>query len=397
MKPWQKFRKWQKALDIKPLITKKTYDHSHLRKQYNHANTAGMNSHGHKKRDWQLFSIGLGLLSAFLFGLATPAAKILLGDMNPFLLAGLLYLGAALGVTPLVARERTLQHVRPKISAKQYSYIAGAVLFGGFSGPTLLLFGLKSAHASSVAIWLNMELVATALIGVLLFNDHLDRNGWFGVFLALAAGIVMTVSEGSSGILAAILVTAACFAWGFDNHFTALIDCMTPSQITLIKGVIAGSVNVIIGMSLDIYSASSLLVMKALILGAVSYGASIVLYVMAAQQLGATRSQILFSSSPFFGVGLAAILLGENIQITHIGAICCLAGAIFFSNRVRHDHSHTHQELTHTHLHSHDDEHHDHEHADPTDNRPHSHAHHHRENTHSHPHYPDIHHRHEHH
>lgn len=351
---------------------------------------------GNKTTDWKLFSIGLGLLSAFLFGLATPAAKILLGELNPFLLAGLLYLGAAIGVSPLVAREKTLQHIRPEISGRQYLYITGAVLCGGFLGPTLLLFGLKAAHASSVAIWLNMELVATAIIGVFLFDDHLDRNGWFGVILALAAGLVMTVSEGSSGLIAALLVTAACFSWGFDNHFTALIDCMTPSQITLIKGIIAGSVNVIIGLSLSLHSAGFLLVFKALILGAVSYGASIVLYVMAAQQLGATRGQILFSSSPFFGVGLAVILLGEQIQITHIGAICCLSGAIFFSNRVKHDHPHSHHDLTHTHLHNHDDEHHDHEHPPPETKGPHSHAHQHRKITHSHPHYPDIHHRHEH-
>ncbi|WP_136808056.1 DMT family transporter [Desulfosediminicola flagellatus] len=355
-----------------------------------------MKSSASKHTEWQIFAIGIGLLSAFLFGLATPASKILLGNLNPFLLAGLLYLGAAIGVTPLVARERTLQQIRPKVSRRQYLYIAGTVLCGGFLGPTLLLFGLKAAHASSVAIWLNMELVATAIIGALLFDDHLDRNGWFGVCLALAAGLVMTISEGSGGLLAALMVTAACFSWGFDNHFTALIDCMTPSQITLIKGVIAGSVNVAIGLSLDVHSAEFLLVAKALILGAVSYGASIVLYVMAAQQIGATRSQILFSSSPFFGVGLAAILLGEQIHITHIGAICCLTGAIFFSNRVKHEHNHIHSDLNHTHLHNHDDDHHDHEHDNPEANGPHSHAHQHQKITHSHPHYPDIHHRHEH-
>lgn len=337
---------------------------------------------------------GAGLLSALLFGLATPASKILLGDLNPFLLAGLLYFGAAIGVIPLIFRERSNRYIRPPILGKQYFYICGAVICGGFLGPALLLLGLEAAHASSVAIWLNMELVATALIGVLLFHDNLDKSGWIGVILALLAGIIMTLSEGTSGWQAALLVSAACFCWGFDNHFTALIDCLTPSRITLFKGIFAGSVNALIGLSLSELSPSIWLTTKALTLGAISYGASIVLYVMAAQQLGATRGQILFSSSPFFGVSLAAFLLGEELRLSHVAAMICLAGAIYYSNRVRHEHTHSHPELTHTHLHSHEDGHHTHEHASPA--HLHSHSHTHNDTTHSHPHHPDIHHRHEH-
>lgn len=349
-----------------------------------------------KAASLQLLPAGLGLVSAFLFGLATPASKLLLGEMNPFLLAGLLYLGAAAGVTPLILRERTARNVQRTISGTQYMYIAGAVIFGGFLGPVLLLIGLHAAHASSVAIWLNMELVATAILGTLLFHDHLDRNGWIGVSLALCAGLIMTASEGASGLTAALLVTAACFCWGFDNHFTALIDCLTPSRITLFKGVFAGSINVAIGLYLSINNPTLAVVGKALVLGAFSYGASIVLYVISAHHLGATRSQILFSSSPFFGVGLAALLLGEQLRPSHFAALCCLIGAIYFSNRVRHGHEHSHHECHHTHLHAHDDEHHDHTHGGIDPSAPHSHAHQHHSLNHTHPHYPDLHHRHDH-
>lgn len=344
----------------------------------------------------RLFPAGLGLLSALLFGLATPASKLLLGDMNPFLLAGLLYLGAAAGVIPLILRERSGKQPRRVIGSSQYFYISGAVICGGLLGPALLLLGLRAAHASSVAIWLNMELVATAILGALFFHDHLDRNGWIGVCLALCAGLIMTASEGRGGLTAALLVTSACFCWGFDNHFTALIDCLTPSRITLFKGIFAGSVNIAIGLYLSSGQPAMQLVAKALVLGAFSYGASIVLYVMAAQQLGATRSQIIFSSSPFFGVGLAALLLHEELRLSHLAAVCCLAGAIYFSSRVRHRHDHSHNERTHTHLHSHDDAHHEHHHGQTAASGPHSHTHHHPPLRHSHRHYPDLHHRHDH-
>jgi drug/metabolite transporter (DMT)-like permease len=345
---------------------------------------------------WRLPATSFGLLAAFLFGLATPASKILLGELNPFLLAGLLYLGAAAGVTPLIMRERNVYFHHQKVLGKQYFYIIGAVVCGGLLGPALLLFGLRSSQASSVAIWLNMELVATAILGILFFHDHLGKSGWIAVLLALCAGIIMTIPESQNGWIAATLVTAACFCWGFDNHFTALIDCLTPARITLFKGIFAGSVNVAIGLSLSAQLPPLSIIGKSLLLGALAYGASIVLYVMSAQHLGATRSQILFSSSPFFGVGLAALLLHEPLLPYHFIAITCIAAAIYFSSRIQHTHNHSHTDMTHTHLHNHNDGHHSHTHLKGTSNGTHSHSHNHTKITHSHPHYPDLHHRHEH-
>lgn len=362
-----------------------------------------------KKAHFSFFALALGLISAFLFGLATPASKLLLGEINAFLLAGLLYLGAALGVLPIIIyesrRPTTLDSFKPaifvlqNISATQFRYIAGAIVCGGFLGPVLLLQGLKAAQASSVAIWLNLELVTTAILGVLLFRDHLGRNGWSGVILATLAGVIITFSEGTAGLSAALLVTFACLCWGFDNHFTALIDSVSAARITLYKGIFAGSFSTLIGIIGSSGLPNITLVTKALLLGIACYGLSIVLYVLCAQHSGATRAQILFSSSPFFGVGLSAILLQDNITAAHLAALCCLAGAIYFSQKTEHHHHHTHEVLSHTHLHSHDDNHHNHDHlttGEVTKAGFHSHQHVHQPISHSHAHYPDLHHRHHH-
>lgn len=360
---------------------------------------------------FSLFALALGLASALLFGLATPASKLLVGEINPFLLAGLLYLGAALGVIPIIIHElhgsKPLGRSSPSVftpralSAVQLRYIVGAIFCGGFLGPVLLLQGLKAAQASSVAIWLNLELAATAILGVLLFKDHLGRNGWSGVVLATAAGVIMTFSEGAAGLSAAFLVTLACICWGFDNHFTALIDSVSAARITLYKGIFAGSFSTMIGMVSAPVLPETTLILKALLLGVICYGVSIVLYVSCAQHSGATRAQILFSSSPFFGVGLAVILLGEELSVAHLAALGCLAGAIYFSQKTEHNHLHSHEPLSHTHLHRHDDGHHDHDHAEVADmvaaNTLHSHHHVHQPIRHSHPHFPDLHHRHRHH
>lgn len=340
-------------------------------------------------------AIGLGLLAALFFGMATPVSKLLLRDINAFQLAGLLYLGAAVGVLPLIfASARHRPGVRPRQRSHMLK-ILGAIVCGGFLGPVFLLLGLNVAYAASVAVWLNMELVATAVLGTLLFHDHLDRNGWIGVGLALCAGVVMTLSEGAGGGLAALLVSVACLCWGFDNHFTALIDHLPPSHITLLKGIVAGPVNVVIG-SLTPGMPSLKLSAMALALGAVSYGMSIVFYVMAAHHLGATRSQIVFSTAPFFGVALSVVLLKESFTVMHVVAMSCIGAGIYFSNRIQHQHAHAHRAVEHIHVHRHDDGHHNEHHDGGDPARQHTHVHHHAHMVHTHAHYPDLHHRHQH-
>ena len=356
-------------------------------------------SRGLWMRDLSIFS---GVLAAFLFGLATPASKFLLAECNAFLLAGLLYLGAAIGVLPAVGRrqprgaaEKTVTAISRHHLARQRLKIVGAVVCGGLLGPLFLLFGLKTAHAASVAVWLNMELVATAVLGVLFFHDHLDASGWIGVLLALCAGIIMTLAEGAGGGVPALLVSLACVCWGFDNHLTALIDSLSPARLTFLKGIAAGSVNFLIGLGLSGRLPPVHLLGAALLLGAASYGLSIVLYVLSAQNLGATRSQILFSGAPFFGILLSILFLQEPFRPAHVGAMGCMALGIYFSSRLAHTHWHDHAKMTHTHLHDHRDGHHGHAHVAAVGRQKHSHPHTHAPMSHAHPHYPDLHHRHE--
>ena len=164
------------------------------------------------------------------------------------------------------------------------------------------MIGLKTANAMSVSIWLNMELVATAILGVLLFKDNLDRYAIIGILLTLCAGIIISSQESTSGIVSAIFILLACISWGFDNHFSAIIDGVSPQTITFVKGVFGGFTNLTIGMFLSNWQIQLNYIPAALLIGVFSYGISIVLYVTSAQNLGATRSQILFSTAPFWGI-----------------------------------------------------------------------------------------------
>ncbi len=337
----------------------------------------------------------LVLISALLFGASTPASKALLGGLGAVQLAGWLYLGAAVGTLPGMLRRGQWQRLR-NMDRTNRLRLGGAILCGGILGPIALLAGLQQASAASVSLWLNLELVATALLGYFVFRDHLGRFGWLGVVGVMAAGVVLSLGEGVSGLAAGALVALACLFWGLDNHLTALIDGITPLQSTFCKGLVAGGFNLGLAAALGASAPSLQLVGGGLLVGALCYGVSIALYITSAQQLGATRAQLLFATAPFFGAGLSALFLGEALLLPHgiaAGLLVLSLGLLFLD---QHDHPHTHEPLAHQHLHRHDDGHHTHAHPDLPAHTRHSHWHEHEPVTHKHPHWPDLHHRHVH-
>ncbi|MBP1675093.1 MAG: rane protein, partial [Bacteroidetes bacterium] len=189
----------------------------------------------------------------------------------------------------------------------------------------------------------------------------------------------------------------ACISWGFDNHFSAIIDGVSPQAITFVKGVFGGITNLMIGMFLNNWQIQLNYFPAALLIGIFSYGISIVLYVTSAQNLGATRSQILFSTAPFWGIFGACIFLREPLTLIALISSSILVLGIVFTNLSSHGHKHYHKGMVHIHMHSHDDGHHNHIHeGDSNKSLKHSHLHGHKEIEHTHKHYPDLHHRHEH-
>lgn len=323
------------------------------------------------------------LAAAALFGASTPVAKELLGGIGPITLAGLFYLGAAVATAPFALG-------RPW-DRSELGRLLGAVVFGGVLGPVLVLFGLRLAPAGSVALWLNLEAPATALLGWAFFREQVGARTWLAAGLTWLASVLLAGGAGAAAWQGAALVAAGCFAWGLDNNLTAVIERLTPAQTTFAKGLVAGLVNLGIGLAIEDGPRAGP-VLGALGVGGLSYGLSIVLYVAGAQQLGATRAQMFFATAPFWGVLLSWVR--EAVLVEQIVAGVLMAGALVLVYRERHGHAHTHEPARHTHWHRHDDGHHDH-HELPVRGW-HAHPHDHEPVTHEHPHRPDLHHRHRH-
>lgn len=345
--------------------------------------------------------VGLALAAAVLFGASAPLAKLLLQGTSPQLLAGLLYLGSGTGLLVVWVRGRRSAARETSLARRDVPWLVGAIAFGGVLAPLLLMIGLTRTPASGASLLLNLEGVFTALIAWFVFRENFDRRIAVGMLAIVAGGIVLSW-EGrlSWGALAGPLaVAAACLCWGIDNNLTQKVSAGDPVQIAMLKGLAAGSVNTAIALFLGAKWLPVQTVIGALFLGFLSYGVSLVLFVLALRNLGTARTGAYFSTAPFVGAVLSLAMFRERPTPLLLFAAGLMAFGVWLHLTERHQHEHQHEAMEHDHGHLHD-EHHNHVHAlsDPpvTDPTPHTHRHWHQPMAHTHPHYPDIHHRHGH-
>jgi drug/metabolite transporter (DMT)-like permease len=340
------------------------------------------------------------LISAALFGVSTPAAKFLLGSIHPVTLAGLLYCGAGIGVAALRRIVPSVVTGAPEtgLSGADLPWLMAAIGAGGILGPLLLMFGLTRTDAATASLLLTLEGAATALIAWFIFHENFDRRIAVGMASIVAGAAILSWSGPPSfdSIAGPLAIAGACVSWGLDNNLTRKVSLADPLQIAMLKGLVAGPFNLIVGLSVShqIPSVSGILLTG--VVGFLGYGVSLALFVVALRGLGTARTGAYFSTAPFIGSAVAVIVLGEPITAQLLVAAAMMAIGVWLHLTERHEHEHFHEALVHTHPHVHDIHHrHAHKAGDPP-GEPHTHAHEHRPMRHTHPHVPDMHHMHRH-
>jgi drug/metabolite transporter (DMT)-like permease len=344
--------------------------------------------------------VAAALSAALLFGATTPFAKLLVGDVPPLLLAGLLYCGSGLGLLawwglrPLVT---DFAHGEAPLMRADLPWLGGAILAGGIVGPVLLMLGLAHTSAARASLLLNLEAVFTAVLAWFVFRENVDRRVALGMLLIVAGGVLLAWPVDPTGTsLWALAIAGACLAWAIDNNLTRRVSAGDPVLIAGLKGLVAGLINTGLALGLGDRLPAMPVALAAGAVGLLGYGISLVLFVLALRQLGSARTGAYFSTAPFIGVGLSMLLLREAPGLGFWAAAALMTAGVWLHLTERHQHLHAHEALEHTHRHVHDS-HHQHPHDFAWDGtEPHTHPHRHAPLVHSHPHYPDIHHRHRH-
>lgn len=372
-----------------------------------------------------LAGVAYACLSALLFGLTTPIAKLLLATSSPFMLAGLLYAGSGTGllIWQLVTKKSAGQEAA-KFSLPDFRWLTLVILFGGIVAPVLLFCGLSTVQASSASLFLNLEGVFTALLAWIVFREPFDRRLLAGMAAIVLAGLLLSVNFDASltvstGVFA---IVGACFCWALDNNFTARIVSLDARHIALAKGLVAGAVNVSLALYLGGVLPAMPQLLSTLLVGFLGYGMSLTLFIVALRAIGTARTSAYFAAAPFIGAIVSIVLFSESVTVQFLSACALMAIGLWLHVSENHSHEHWHEELEHEHEHVHD-EHHLHEHdcenfagagsgsnsglgvaseagsihgANLAPNFSHSHSHKHERLMHSHAHFPDQHHGHSH-
>jgi drug/metabolite transporter (DMT)-like permease len=342
--------------------------------------------------------IGYALLAAALFGASTPFAKRLVGDVPPLMLAGLLYLGSGFGLSVMLGLRKLVARDNLDIAwpvRSDWGWLAGAILFGGFLGPVLLMYGLAASSAGNASLLLNFESVFTALLAWFVFRENFDRRIASGMLLIFAGAVVLSWAPDAGHIArGSLLVVAACACWAVDNNLTRRVSACDAMVVAGLKGLIAGAVSLTLALKLGQSVPPLATTLAAALLGLLSYGVSLTLFVLALRNLGAARTGAYFAVAPFFGAVLAIFVVHEPLTLQLAAAAALMALGVYLHLTERHEHVHAHAAMAHDHPHRHD-QHHRHGHDFPWDGtEPHAHVHRHDALVHGHPHFPDIHHRH---
>src|SRR5258707_1316292 len=255
-----------------------------------------------------------GIAAAALFGSSAPVAKLLLPRVGLLPLSGLLYLGAALGLTVFRIARRTTGRRSPEAPLRRADWwlLLGVVVFGGVLGPVLMLIGLGRLSGLAGSLLLNLEAPLTILLAVAFFGEHLGKSQAAAALLIIFGAILLAYQPGAlagdwSGALA---IAGACLSWAIDNNLSQRLTLRDPLAGLQVKRFGARRAILLIALVTGARFPSPVLVGAALMLGMVSYGVSLVLNMHALRLLGAARQGAIFATAPFIGALVAAPLRG---------------------------------------------------------------------------------------
>lgn len=288
--------------------------------------------------------ISLAILAAALYAINSPLSKILLAYMPPTLMAGFLYIGAGVGMGIIAIFRSSSSQARKesRLTKKELPYTIAMVLLD-IAAPIFLLFGLNATTSSNASLLNNFEIVATALIALMIFKEKISPRLWCGIIFVTASCALLSFEDISSlkFSFGSLFILLACICWGFENNCTRKISSKDPLQIVLIKGVFSGIGSLIIGFCIGERIGAIWSIFAVLCVGFIAYGLSIFFYVYAQRLLGAARTSAYYAVSPFIGAILSLIIFREIPNIMYyisfglmvVGAFLCASDKPLFKRK----------------------------------------------------------------
>ena len=280
--------------------------------------------------------IAFAILAAALYAINAPFSKILLEFMPPTLMAGFLYVGAGIGMIfiALMRKIKKYEAKELKLTKSELPYTIAMIVLD-IAAPICLLFGLNSTTAANASLLNNFEIVATAIIALMVFKEKISTRLWFGIFFVTLSCGILSFEDVSSLRFSygSLFVLLAAICWGFENNCTRKISSKDPLQIVLLKGIFSGIGSLIIGLFIGEQIEALWSIVAVLCVGFVAYGLSIYFYVYAQRLLGAARTSAYYAVAPFIAAILSLIIFREIPDVTYFVALVLMIVGAWLSSQ----------------------------------------------------------------
>ena len=262
----------------------------------------------------KLLATLFAILAAILYAINVPFSKMLMTKIAPTMQAGFLYLGAGIGISILSLFIRKKEESE-KINRNDLKYVIGMIVLD-IIAPILMMYGLRDSNSSNASLLNNFEIVATALIALIIFKEKVNLKMWLAICLITLSSFILSFSDlGAFKIsYGAILIILATICWGLENNCTRMLANKNTFYIVMIKGICSGLGSLIIALCLKEAFPSMAIIALSLLLGFLSYGLSIFFYIKAQGIIGATKTSAYYSIAPFVGSFLSFVLLHEALE-----------------------------------------------------------------------------------
>jgi drug/metabolite transporter (DMT)-like permease len=279
----------------------------------------------------------LAILAAVLYALSTPISKLLLDILSPTFLAGLLYLGAGLGMGIVYLFKRKTTKYR-SMTKKELPPIIWMILLD-ILAPILLLIGLTMSHPENVALLNNFEIVATSLFAAFIFKEVIPKRLRLAIILVTIASLILTIEDVSAFkfSIGSLFVILATICWGLENNFTRQLSVHDPVLVVIIKGTFSGIGSIIVATIMGELIWNVWYTLFALLLGFVAYGLSIFFYVSAQKELGAAKTSTFYAFAPFVGAIISLAIFPTMPSINFFVAIFIMGIGTYFASSDKKD------------------------------------------------------------
>lgn len=286
------------------------------------------------------------IASAVLFGVSSTLNKIALENVDPLVIAGMIYfIGGILlfgiHLSPLHKRLLSLfetpTETETTISRKDYRTLAFIILSGSVIAPFMLLHGLNETTAINASLLLNTESLFTILIAFTFLKERGLKKDYFAILL-LFLGVVFITTNGefqrltlSSKFAGDLLIVGACLFWGIDNNLSKFLSKKRDIvMVTGLKCFIGGSILLAMSMLLGISMYVPLAAIPYILsVGALSVALSVLLFLFSLREIGSMKTGVIFATSSLFGTIFAFIILREALTLLQVIAGCAMLVSVY--------------------------------------------------------------------